>query len=128
MYEQYLEDGMDYDKACQLLGCLDNRTVQRHRSSIEEIVEKANGKLSLILSNIPHLTNLPEIKPDMNKVKVLQANIEALNKASERQRGGAFTFIPLISPLHKTYYIERSRISIYAPDHVIFPFYFYDTS
>ncbi len=85
--------GAETDRLCEILGCLDDRTVWRHVSCYGQAVEAASLRLAESRAMRPELGELPQTTPDTLPVDRLKQLWRAEQLASQR-RGEVFPRSP----------------------------------
>ena len=87
-------NGEPNDRLCELLGCLDDRTLRRHLKRYGEAIEKVAIELAERRAMSPELGDLPQTTPDTLSVDRLERLWQAELLASQR-RGEALPPIGL---------------------------------
>lgn len=82
-----LETAGNLDEACDIMGCLDERTARRHRDFTTAAIARVCLRLAEEISLVPHLTRLPWTLPGTKPIDVLTGLLEAAEGA-RIQRGG----------------------------------------
>lgn len=77
--------GAGPDRMCEILGCLDDRTVRRHVACYEQAIKAASLRLAESRAMSPELGELPQITPDASPVDRLKRLWRAEQFASQRR-------------------------------------------
>jgi hypothetical protein len=128
MYKETSSGKIDYDKASQLLGTVNEKTIKKHYERIEAMVEKTILGIAGYLSGIPSFASLPETAPSRNRYDLLEVSLKLFDEAGTRMRGMTKKTEPIVI-VAKTYYEEAARKKIFSPlSFVSYLLYFHDTS
>lgn len=60
------------DKACSLMGCIDERTVTRHVGLATAAIQRANLQLSQTMARSPETWESPDVPPDVGELETLR--------------------------------------------------------
>lgn len=88
--------GMDIEKACRVLGCVDERTARSHLKRLKEAMDTIALKLAERRAKTPELGELPETAPDEDSLMRLEALYRNETEAVRRAGGD----VPLLSLGH----------------------------
>lgn len=77
--------GESNEQLCEILGCVDERTVRRHLVRYEEALEAVALRLAERRTMSPELGDLPDTTPDTSSVDRLQRLWQAEQLASQRR-------------------------------------------
>jgi len=100
---------VDYEKASQILGAIDDRTIRRHLEWIQQILACTLLECTQLLVGLLSFGVLPGQPPGESAYGQLLRLVEELNRAAQKirgQRGGALTVIGCV---HTVYVFVRAH-------------------
>lgn len=122
------DGSVDIEKASQMLGTQDIRTIHKHISRAMEIVNKTNLTASEVLAAMHSFASLPAHEGKI-PIEYLEDQADELFVAANRIVGGRIDFIMPVQYVHIVYTFEKARNPLKIPSNRVFhALLFNDTS
>lgn len=129
LVEEDPQENRNEDWSCGILGCVDGRTVGRHREWIQLIVAKTLKLGYEVLVQLPSFGVLPEAQIGDREYGQLLRVRDALQQAAARMYGWGGEPVAVIEWVQGVYWWVRSRKTLPVPLHrVVSATGFFDTS
>ena len=100
---------INYEKAIEMLGTENEKTIRKHIRECGEIIKDAGVKVAEILASMPGTCKLPPLPVGATHLDILKYYIDEAAKGKVGLHGGAEKPIDEITMIHLVYIFHRSR-------------------
>lgn len=102
---------INFKKAREILGTIDDRTIEKHIKKCDKIIKKANVDIAEILTLMSNVCQLPDMPIGASPLDLLKQLIFEAAKGKSKMHGGLPKPISEIIIIHNVYSFETVRKS-----------------
>ncbi len=126
---EYPDGFFNFDKLSEILGTFDDRTIKKHIERAIDIFKIATLVISEVLSELPNLSSIPQMKADKTEYRNFETANAALNEPLLKLYGSKYIEIRKDITVFIIYFKKKSRNPIKSTlNHVFKTLIFFDTS
>jgi hypothetical protein len=125
----YPDGSIHYEKAGEILGTLDDRTIRKHILLGWRMIKKTNLRFHEFLATLYGYTQMPKLKAGENAYTHLNLLVDEANQTAVRMGESVFKPTTIECYVHVVYVFEKCRKPIKtALNNVLHALLFFDTS